>query len=220
MTLLRPTVTRMVAENIARRIISGELKGGEQLRQDAMAKELGVSRVPVREALLQLEAEGLVSIHAHRGAVVSMLSREHAEEVFDTREVLELLLLEKGIDQATEADDARIAKAIDAYDRAVHLNPVPNELSQLNWAIHIGMMEPSRRVRSLALLKSLYSSLDRYVELQIAPLEAQKKAVQDHHEIFGAYRVRDKERFLELSRTHIRNAAREVLGHVGNLGAS
>ena len=220
MTLQRPTITSMVAENIANRIISGELKGGEQLRQEAIAKELGVSRVPVREALLQLEAEGLVTIQTHRGAIVSKLSREDAVDILETREALELLLLQKAIDIATVADRERVAQAMAAYDRAIEFGYGPEQLSQLNWDLHLAMMEPTGRVRSIALLKSLYSSLDRYLQLQIVPLEAQKRAVKDHHAIVAAYEAGDKNRFLDLSRSHIRNAARDVLKRLGALETS
>ena len=70
----RHTVTSSVAEELRRRIVTGEYAGGEQIRQEAVADELGVSRIPIREALLQLESEGLVVIHTHKGAVVASLS--------------------------------------------------------------------------------------------------------------------------------------------------
>jgi len=66
-------------------ILRGEIQEGEQLRQDAIAADLQVSRIPVREALRQLEAEGLIKIVAHKGAVVSSLSSEEIEELFDIR---------------------------------------------------------------------------------------------------------------------------------------
>ncbi len=72
--LKRRTVTSDVADVIRQQIIDGTYKGGEQVRQEALAAELGVSRIPVREALLQLEAEGPLQVHTHRGAMVAALS--------------------------------------------------------------------------------------------------------------------------------------------------
>ena len=69
----RQTLTGMTLEAMRERILRGEYPEGEPLRQDAIAEELGVSRIPVREALRQLEAEGLVTFSPHRGAVVSTL---------------------------------------------------------------------------------------------------------------------------------------------------
>src|SRR5690348_10896665 len=85
----RQSLTSAVAETLRERIVRGEIKEGEQLRQDAIATELAVSRIPVREALRQLEAEGLITIVPHRGAVVSLLSTEEIEEIFEMRAVLE-----------------------------------------------------------------------------------------------------------------------------------
>src|SRR5689334_19791540 len=85
----RDTVTSTVASLIRQRIISGEFPGGHQIKQEAVASELGVSRIPVREALVQLESEGLVVIHTHRGAVVAELTIDDAVDIFDSRLLLE-----------------------------------------------------------------------------------------------------------------------------------
>lgn len=70
------TRTQLVEEAIRTQILKGELKTGQPLRQDALAKEFNVSRIPVREALVQLEAQGLVSFEPHKGATVTELSPE------------------------------------------------------------------------------------------------------------------------------------------------
>jgi len=82
-----------VAESLRERILDGEFKAGFPLRQDALASEFGVSRIPIREALMQLEAEGLIKIHPHRGAIVSELSTEEVQELFALRALLEPRLL-------------------------------------------------------------------------------------------------------------------------------
>ena len=89
----RQTLAGMTLEAIRERILSGAYPEGEPLRQDAIAEELGVSRIPIREALRQLEAEGLVVFNPHRGAVVSTLSLGEIEELFDLRAEIELMLL-------------------------------------------------------------------------------------------------------------------------------
>jgi len=79
-TIERQTVAAATTRALREKILSGEIGEGEQLRQDALAAEYGVSRIPLREALRQLEAEGLVSFYPHRGAVVSTLSLAEIEE--------------------------------------------------------------------------------------------------------------------------------------------
>src|SRR3569832_953692 len=77
----RQSLTSAVADKLRDKIVRGEIHEGEQLRQDAIANEFQVSRIPVREALRQLEAEGLITIVLHRGAVVSSLSPTDIVEV-------------------------------------------------------------------------------------------------------------------------------------------
>src|SRR5512140_2892556 len=98
----RQSLADAVAERLREQITNGELHEGEQLRQDAIAKEFQVSRIPVREALLHLEAEGLITTVANRGAVVSALSPEEIEELFDIRSVLECHALRLAIPNLTE----------------------------------------------------------------------------------------------------------------------
>src|SRR4051794_17273624 len=92
-SLQHRTIASAVAGNLRERILDGDFKAGSPLRQDALASEFGVSRIPIREALMQLEAEGLVKIHPHRGAIISELSTEEVQELFALRALLEPRLL-------------------------------------------------------------------------------------------------------------------------------
>jgi len=82
-----------LAERLREKILTGELREGEQLRQDAIGNEFQISRIPVREALSHLAAEGLITIYANRGAVVSALSPDEIMQFFETRAVLECYML-------------------------------------------------------------------------------------------------------------------------------
>ena len=83
--LIRKTAVELVVEALRDRILSGVIAPGSALRQELFAEELGVSRLPVREAIRQLSAEGLIDMIPHRGAYVSMLSRTEVQEFFDIR---------------------------------------------------------------------------------------------------------------------------------------
>ena len=93
----RQTIASMTVEALRERILRGDYPEGEPLRQDALADDLGVSRIPVREALRQLEAEGLVTFSPHRGAVVSTLSLDEIDELFELRAEIECDLLCRAI---------------------------------------------------------------------------------------------------------------------------
>ena len=83
----RQSLAAAVVERLRDKILHGELREGEQLRQDAIAAEFQISRIPVREALSHLAAEGLITIVANRGAVVSALSPDEIMQLFETREI-------------------------------------------------------------------------------------------------------------------------------------
>jgi DNA-binding GntR family transcriptional regulator len=212
----RQTVTSAVAEELRRRIISGRYAGGEQIRQEAVAAELGVSRIPIREALLQLEAEGLVVIHTHKGAIVAALSADDAVDLFEARLALESILLKKAVAAASSDDIARIGRCLDEYQRAVKSGSEPETLSRLNWAFHTALCEPARRPRMMAILLSLYAATDRYLRLQIDRPEAKIKALDDHRAIYEAFKARRSSIASKLIKAHITGAHDDVRGQLND----
>src|SRR5689334_17529071 len=128
---VKRTIADQVAELIRQRILSGQLKGGQPIRQEHLAAELGVSRIPLREALKQLAAEGFVSIASHKGAVVAELSVEEVEELFDLRLKLETWLMELAMPAMTDAEVADLDTNLQEQRR-------PDALSrwgELNWRL-------------------------------------------------------------------------------------
>jgi len=93
--------------------VQGEIKDGEQLRQGAAAQEFAVSRIPVREALRQLEVEGLITIVPHRGAVVSLLSCDEIEKLFEIPAILEAEVLRASIPNLKVSDLKKTEQALD-----------------------------------------------------------------------------------------------------------
>src|SRR4051794_34946903 len=186
----RQTVTESVADVLRQRIITAEYVGGDHIRQEAVATELGVSRIPVREALLQLESEGLVVIHTHRGAMVASLTAEDAVDLFEARLVVEPALVKTAIHAATAADLVKVRSSLSEYETAVKNGAASDVLSRLNWAFHTAMCEPASRPRMLGILLTLYTATDRYLRLQISRPEAKATALHDHRAIFQAYQGR------------------------------
>ena len=115
------TSQSMVADCLREAILSGVLQEGQSLRQEEIANLFGVSRVPVREALRQLEGEGLVISHAHRGAVVSTLSHDEIREITEMRVALETLATRAAMEHLTKNDLQQAKKALDAIDREKNL---------------------------------------------------------------------------------------------------
>ena len=113
------TIAGSIGSEIRRRILDGRYPAGSQLRQDGLATEFGASRIPVREALFQLEAEGLVRIHPHRGATVAPLSPADAAEALELRGALEPRLLSLSAPRLTAEDFARADALLEDYAAAL-----------------------------------------------------------------------------------------------------
>ena len=166
--LPRQTLTGMTLDAIRERILSGAYPEGEPLRQDAIAAELGVSRVPIREALRQLEAEGLVVFSPHRGAVVSSLSLDEIDEVFALRADIEPVLLRRAVPCLDAAALDRAAEVLDRYEYALRVHDVL-AYGELNWQFHSTLYDAADRPVTLGVVQRLHQQCDRYLRMQLAP---------------------------------------------------
>src|SRR5574341_1152098 len=106
-----------IADSLRADILRGNLKGGQALKQDEIAAQFGVSKIPVREALVQLKAEGLVNFYPNRGAFVSELSAAEADEIYVMRIALEKEILARAIPHLTVAHFKRAGEILAAIDR-------------------------------------------------------------------------------------------------------
>ncbi|WP_248960162.1 GntR family transcriptional regulator [Sphaerisporangium perillae] len=100
--------SRRVADHLRAAILSGEIAPGERIRQEEVAERLGASRLPVREALRMLEAEGLTEHHTHKGARVPKLDMHEVEVIYRMRERLEPLALAESLQHLTRDDLRRL----------------------------------------------------------------------------------------------------------------
>lgn len=206
----RLTLAGATVQAIRERILSGAYAEGEPLRQDALAEELGVSRIPVREALRQLEVEGLVTFSPHRGAVVSSLSTADIEELFDLRALIESDLLRRAVPALAAADFAQADEVLDAFADAFRARDVAL-WGKLNWRLHSTLLAAAGRPRALGLAENLHHHSDRYARMQLALTHGETRANEEHRAIVAAARRRDAERAARLMRAHITNAGRSLV---------
>lgn len=111
----RPTAGDQVAEVIRRQLWDGELRSGDRLNQEALATQLGVSRIPVREALMGLEREGVVRVVPHRGAFVEPIDEQTVSDHFELYALVDGFALRKACERA---DGEQLATLAGAYERA------------------------------------------------------------------------------------------------------
>jgi len=200
----------MVAEVLREAILRGILTAGQQLRQDEIARELGVSHIPVREALRQLEAEGLVRLRPYRGFEVSELSPEEVEELYEIRIPLECQALRLAMPHLTDEDLRRAEEILDAIDAEAD----PSAWSQLNTEFHAVLYAPSRRQRLLNLIRTLRTNVDRYLRLYISVMQRKQYSQQEHRKILEAVRRRDVAAAVEALEEHLGIACRMLVDYL------
>ena len=187
----RQSLAAAVVERLREKILHGDLREGEQLRQDAIATEFQISRIPVREALSHLAAEGLITIVANRGAVVSALSPDEIMELFETRAVLECYMLRKAIANFTEKDFQGVQEILQHYEESLENDADVKSWGQWNWAFHSALYAPANRPVMLSFLKTLNNNCDRYTRLHLVFTRDLHLAGKAHHELLDACRTKD-----------------------------
>lgn len=204
------TRTQLVAEVVREKILRGEIKGGEPLRQDALAKEFSVSRIPVREALLLLEAQGLVKFEAHKGAVVTELSAERIQELFELRALVETHVLSQALDNMQPSDLAAAQNVLEEFDHALDTGTQVEDWSALNYRFHYALYAPSRLPLAMEMIENLNTKSDRYIRMQLLFTQGIQKAEKEHHQLLELCRNGNKEAALALLRSHILEAAESI----------
>lgn len=208
--LRRTTTVEAAADELRRLILAGTFPAGHALRQDAVADALGTSRIPVREALRLLAAEGLVVIHPHRGAVVSTLSPAEIAELFDLRALLEPDLLRHAVPLQGAADHADAGRILASYAAAIAQRNV-DAWGELNTEFHLALYRPAKRPQTLAVVRMLLANTDRYTRLQLALADGTARAQEEHAEMLLLCRTSDAAGAARLARRHVLGVKRDLL---------
>lgn len=190
-----------IADAIRREILCGDLEPGTSAHQGDLARKYSVSRVPVREALRSLVAEGLVTWESQRGFRVASLTSEEAREILEIRALLEVQALQwafSSIDMHT----------IEAAQRTLALSQATSsidEWSELNGRFHAIIVGPCRRPQLLALIVQFNNRIDRYIRLLIASADYRLRAEREHRAVLSAIEVGNLSAASSLLQQHIKD---------------
>ncbi len=204
---LTPTTTAAaLAARLRQEIDQGRWQAGELLRQEQLANEFGVSRIPVREALAQLQSEGLLSIEHYRGARVSWPTAAEIDEVFDLRRLVESDLLARALplhDERSGRELQRLQEQLeDAQDR---LGWIHGDI-----AFHEALYRPAERLRSLALYRQLRAPIDRFSVQKLGPGTRKQGWADEHRALIAAVAAGDAPTALATLEQHL-DATRSVV---------
>ncbi|MER3388616.1 MAG: GntR family transcriptional regulator [Microcella sp.] len=186
-------------------IIQGVFRPGERLNLDVIASTLGVSRMPVRASLRQLEGEGLLTIHAHRGASVTVLGAKEIAEVYELRIVLESFLLEKAL---ARLDDEGLATLKGVLDDLSASDESPSRLDRRRDFYGV-LYSYAESPRAVTIVDNLRASVGHYLLLQrVADTPV-------HEELFEFVRARDLDGARTWLAKHLRRVSEKLQELVG-----
>ncbi|MDB5414629.1 MAG: GntR family transcriptional regulator [Rubritepida sp.] len=187
-------------------ILAGVIEPGARLRQDELASRFGTSRIPVREALRQLEAEALVINDVHRGARVAPLTLDETLERMEIRVALECAALKLAVPAMSELDFEMLETILAEYDLAEE----PAQWTACNWAFHTALYAPCNRPTLLALIQANITNADRFLRLRLSQTTGKERPQIEHREILAACRAGDAARAAALLEGHIARARKSL----------
>jgi DNA-binding GntR family transcriptional regulator len=197
------SIEEVVTTALRDAILSGELRPGERLLQEQLADQLRVSRIPLRDALRRLEAEGLVSIGPRRGAEVASLSHADVIEIYEIRASLEPELMRRAVQALGPADIKRLVDMSEQMDARVDK---PAEGLRARRAFYSELYAHADRPRIHRMILGLRDDVQRYHVLKNVAA-----ALHDHAELRECIRVKDAERAAQLHIQHLRRACDDLI---------
>lgn len=201
-----PAATERVYDHVKTRVLDHTYAGGDLLTEGEIASAVGVSRTPVREALLRLEAEGLLRLYPKRGALVVPVTAQEAGEVLEARTVIETWAAGRAVD-AGPALVERLADLLEEMRRHQAAGDVTAFVAA-DRAYHEAVVGAAGN----SILTKVYGSLrDRQLCMSAATINVDPRritaALEDHERLLDALRARDLETFRTLTAAHIASAA-------------
>ncbi|MEU6997279.1 GntR family transcriptional regulator [Nonomuraea sp. NPDC046570] len=184
------TTQQYVLDQLRRAILTGKLAPGAPIRQDALAEQLGVSRVPLREALKILEGEGQVTYRPRRGYVVAELALEDFLEVYRLRRILEEEAARQALDKITDADVTRLEEAHADVVNAGQAGDI-TAMAAANRRFHFTLIDAAGMPRLRRFLSILWDATDVYRSLYYSEETNRDRVDHEHHGIIEAVRARD-----------------------------
>jgi len=214
MTLLVRSLADQLVDVVRDRILAGEVPADRPIKQDKLAAELGVSKIPLREALARLEEDGLIVSQPNRGFFLRPLTTAEAEEVYALRLKLEPDAMQVAATRATEQERQAAIEALNRVDGVVDAGD--DEVGAYNRAFHMALVRPSRQNITIAIINRLQVMSERYVRKHLEPIGRDVRASEEHRQMLEAWLVRGD--IAGLARDHLGTTLAELRGQLAAEG--
>ena len=193
-------------ENILRqRILKGQYGIGERIKENQVAEELKVSRTPIREALKQLETEGLVQTIPNRGSFAMGFTKQDIQDIYEVRAAVEMLAVERAVSRISDEDLNTMQEIYDMMEFYTERR-ASKKIMELNRTFH-GIIYHASESRFLSqVLKSYQTYVEQTRKVTVYNDENLAQIYREHGEILEALKSRDLEKSLEKTRVHLNNS--------------
>lgn len=218
-TISRQSLPDVIADDLRERILSSEMAEGETIRQEALAEEYDVSRMPIREALKRLDAEGLVQLTNNRGASVTKHSLREIGEIFDLRILIEVDMFRRAIPKMTAVEFTRCRKLLDEMDASYDADDVA-KWGVLNFEYHSALYAAAEGKLTNEFLQRINLQSDRYVRMHLSVMQQRGPAKVEHHELLALAQIQEIEEGCRLLTRHILRTKDQLLAMITEKRAS
>lgn len=184
MKRLQTSAASMLVEQVRNDILTGVFKADERVRQELVAEKYNVSRIPVREALMQLEAQGLLSFVPQKGFVVRGMSRAEVEDIFELRLKIEPDLIAGVVENSNDETFVDAARLFEKMNVEYAANSLSNDFTNFHIDFHLALIKDSKRERSKEMTRHLYILSERYIRHHHC--DHSEQAEQEHRNILDA----------------------------------
>ncbi|MBX9451606.1 MAG: GntR family transcriptional regulator [Mesorhizobium sp.] len=215
---IAPRLRTQVADTLRTAIIVGELRPGERLVERILCERIGVSRTSLREALRELENEGLVTNLPNRGLIVSLLDHKTVRDVFDVREMLEALISRRFCENA---NDAQIEEGKASY-REVEIaygEGIPRNMLSAKNRFYDVLMVGADNKDAERMLRSIHIRVSQVRTISLSDVGRRTRSLVELSDLMESLVRRDAQEAERLSRVHVRRAAEFALGQIGPVEA-
>lgn len=206
----------VIEERLRSAILDGRLPPGTAVRQQELATLFGVSRMPVREALRQLEAQSLLQVQMHKGAVVAPLIGEDAVDSYGLRVLLETEALRQSIPHL-EADDIALARG---YIRQLENEARHAEIGRLNRLFHMALYSKAGNLKLLRLIEIELNEEERFLRFHLSSMGLGKLTQDDHIALADAASDKLVDEAVRLLEAHLNKAAQTIRHYLDRQASS
>lgn len=203
----------VVFNTLRKAILTGELKPGERLMEIHLAKRLGVSRTPIREAIRKLELEGLVTMIPRRGAEVAEITEKSLKDVLEVRRALDALCAELACQRITEEEKRQLAAACEEFEKATKTKDA-TVIVRADVALHDIIVAATGNRRLVQLVNNLAEQMYRYRFEYIKDESQHEKLIEEHRMIYGNIMEGNRAAAAEAARLHIDNQEKSIMGQI------